>query len=796
MIATFLTVTADKFSLNGVEVFKIFIPILSGNNVKVVNAFDGQVVLLPNTNFADVQVNGTTFASALLLVNALNSVIYSRATVEGVGAYIGVSSIQGNALTNGPDGGPYFDERLLEQTAANKHGIISYNSGFVSGFGFNMSMKYDFFGTRFEAINQPITLDAPPTTTDWSRFDVVVGNSAGTIEIIKGTAALSPEKPVVDPDTQLEATFFQVKNGQSAPEGVTGTTIYGETGTAPEFEAAASGASVAINSAAASQSGNYSIEMTAVVTGDNVSFVKTVPVDDVKEISFYIKNKAEAIELNPLDLLITGNKTAGAMTIYQGNLNDAGYDRLNITDWQFISIPVNAGELIEITSIQIRANNDNGNGFFIDTVNYISGTQSAADVFQNEVLIALSQIRTDFAAADILKANVSDVVTKEEFTRISFGDTPDIYNVYYIPGVNDDYSNLELELEGSSYNIIRTATNGFRFVVDATDTSFDLEAVSLIARAITGFPDNMPKVGYVQMQDIVFETQVGAYKIYSGGTNWDASINTAAKWDEFVITLKRWKLPIFELALGNPDTDGKLLESTIAGVRTWTNPTLKKIYKDINAATYTLTTGDATEYLFFRSTDCVVTIPSGFFNDGEEIDGVCFSASQISFVNDAGFPQIVTQDNKSVVLLTGGKFKIKFRNDLDAAIITGDLVSTISPLTDTISFAMSNTTGDLVAGDVDSFHAPYNFNFSTFWPGVNTAPTGSALVVDVKINGVSITSSKAIIDAGEFTSLTGTAPVLITTTVLKGDLITPVISQTGSIETGKSLKLYLEIIKN
>ncbi len=118
------------------------------------------------------------------------------------------------------------------------------------------------------------------------------------------------------------------------------------------------------------------------------------------------------------------------------------------------------------------------------------------------------------------------------------------------------------------------------------------------------------------------------------------------------------------------------------------------------------------------------------------------------------------------------------------------------PVTDTISFAISATTGDLVAGDVDSFHAPYNFTLSTFWVGVNTAPTGSALVADVKKAGVSCTSSKAIIDATEFTSLTGTAPVLTTTTFLKGDLITPVISQVGSLETGKSLKLYLEIIKN
>jgi hypothetical protein len=101
----------------------------------------------------------------------------------------------------------------------------------------------------------------------------------------------------------------------------------------------------------------------------------------------------------------------------------------------------------------------------------------------------------------------------------------------------------------------------------------------------------------------------------------------------------------------------------------------------------------------------------------------------------------------------------------------------------------------LTVGDVDTFHAPYNFTLTNYWIGVKTPPTISSLLVDVKKSGVSITSTKAGIDATEFTSLTGTAPVLTTTTFLKGDVITPVISQIGSGDTGISLKIYLEVIK-
>src|SRR5690606_30060652 len=89
--------------------------------------------------------------------------------------------------------------------------------------------------------------------------------------------------------------------------------------------------------------------------------------------------------------------------------------------------------------------------------------------------------------------------------------------------------------------------------------------------------------------------------------------------------------------------------------------------------------------------------------------------------------------------------------------------------TDVISYALSSPSADLTAGDTDSFHAPYDFTLDGYFVAVNEAPSGSALVVDLKKNGVSITSTDAIIDAGETTSLTGTAPVITETSFLRGD---------------------------
>jgi len=127
--------------------------------------------------------------------------------------------------------------------------------------------------------------------------------------------------------------------------------------------------------------------------------------------------------------------------------------------------------------------------------------------------------------------------------------------------------------------------------------------------------------------------------------------------------------------------------------------------------------------------------------------------------------------------------------------LTGEISTHTHERTDVISLSMSDSTTALVTGDTDPMNAPYNFTLVNYWIGAKTAPTISSLMVDVKKNGVSITSTKAGIDATEKTSLTGTTPVLTTTSFTKGDEITPNIYQVGSGETGKALKLYLEIIK-
>jgi len=114
---------------------------------------------------------------------------------------------------------------------------------------------------------------------------------------------------------------------------------------------------------------------------------------------------------------------------------------------------------------------------------------------------------------------------------------------------------------------------------------------------------------------------------------------------------------------------------------------------------------------------------------------------------------------------------------------------------DVISLFLSGSGVDLTTGDTDTIEAPYDFTLNAAFITLTNAPTGSNVVVDFKKNGVAITSTKASIQPNEFNSLTGIAPVFTTTSFVKGDRITHNIFQVGSLDTGRSLKSYLEVTK-
>jgi hypothetical protein len=70
---------------------------------------------------------------------------------------------------------------------------------------------------------------------------------------------------------------------------------------------------------------------------------------------------------------------------------------------------------------------------------------------------------------------------------------------------------------------------------------------------------------------------------------------------------------------------------------------------------------------------------------------------------------------------------------------------------------------------------------------ITTAPTGAAVIVNIKVNGTTVFSTKPQIDAG---STSGGGDAVFSTTALSdGDIITFAIDQVGSTVTGSNLTI-------
>lgn len=112
--------------------------------------------------------------------------------------------------------------------------------------------------------------------------------------------------------------------------------------------------------------------------------------------------------------------------------------------------------------------------------------------------------------------------------------------------------------------------------------------------------------------------------------------------------------------------------------------------------------------------------------------------------------------------------------------------------------AVSDETTDLTTGSAKiTYRTPYSLDVIEVRSNVNTAPSGSDLIVDIN-NGVGDTIlsgiCKLVIDSEEKTSLTSlTSSVIIpaSRSFANDEEITIDIDQTGSIVPGKGLKVYI-----
>lgn len=118
----------------------------------------------------------------------------------------------------------------------------------------------------------------------------------------------------------------------------------------------------------------------------------------------------------------------------------------------------------------------------------------------------------------------------------------------------------------------------------------------------------------------------------------------------------------------------------------------------------------------------------------------------------------------------------------------GDLAELVE-----LVIACSDETTALVAGTgVRTFRMPFAMTLQEVRASVNTAPTGSTLIVDINEGGTSVLGTKLSIDATEKTSETAAAAATITDSALADDAEVRIdIDQIGATVAGAGLKVTL-----
>ena len=172
--------------------------------------------------------------------------------------------------------------------------------------------------------------------------------------------------------------------------------------------------------------------------------------------------------------------------------------------------------------------------------------------------------------------------------------------------------------------------------------------------------------------------------------------------------------------------------------------------------------------------------------------------SPIYAKDSGGTPQIlITMSSGNNVTVGDSDVDLVFRSASDPEVVVGGNTETIyhsGNLPETIIVCLSDETSDLATGtNIVTFYMPFAMTLTEVRASVNTAPTGSTIIVDINENDSTILSTKLSIDASENTSSTAASAAVISDTALADNAkITFDIDQVGSTNPGKGLKVYLK----
>ena len=261
----------------------------------------------------------------------LTSSLQSSITLTTNGS-VGVSTFSGNVL-NIPNYNNITDGVI-------SGGVVTWSG---TGLVFNISAcNYYINGVNYSSAVDSKTLATADPTND--RIDVFAVNTSGQVVVITGTPATNPQKPQVDPATQLELTTVNVAAGATTPTGVTAQIVYDENVETNWTKTNSLFSSVNYAYTTAPYVGTYSIQGVCGGTLNQLLFtcVPSLDYSSYSTIKFAVKLTRALYTTYPEYIYIEFTTTGGVRV---GNLlrldstNQYGFNYTS-TSWQLITVPL------------------------------------------------------------------------------------------------------------------------------------------------------------------------------------------------------------------------------------------------------------------------------------------------------------------------------------------------------------------------------------------------------------------------------------------------------------------------
>jgi hypothetical protein len=358
---------------------------------------------------------GAGGASPVLSVNGETGVVLLDAADVGAdpaGTAAGLITAHEAAADPHPQYLTQAEADALYQQILNATGNV-----LVSGGGVAWLQDLDFLGAAasyliqgqpYTALQTPFSLAAADPTDP--RIDVIVLNASGQWEVLTGTPAPSPEKPDVDPQTQLEVSFVYVEAGATTPNVTVVADIYHEN---TEWATSRSGSTFTLASTNNPNAGSVCVEGTLVTGTNYVQFQAPGPIDPAiaDTLVFFIRSKALWPATRSLAITLRSGGVQRGSVVNFGH-GSFGFDSAQTSAYQLIVIPMAlfGANGLSVNQLRMTHSGTGGTalGMYIDDIELQAGTapQPASDRMRWRGVYAAGNF---YATHDVVRDGAGDV---------------------------------------------------------------------------------------------------------------------------------------------------------------------------------------------------------------------------------------------------------------------------------------------------------------------------------------------------------------------------------------------------